>query len=92
MKPSASSSLLKRSVSEEQLSDAIDKLTAEYGKLNTTTYVRAQYYDEFIGIPESVSLYYAQNFSSQKKVLVRVSMQKENDRWLVMGFNVQPQV
>jgi len=85
-----SSSLLRDTVTEKKFADFLENISAEYGKRESTVYVRAQYYEAFENIPESVSLYYKQSFSSKKNAMVRISMHQEGGKWLVMGFNVQP--
>lgn len=87
---STSSSLLRESVSVEQLTSAITSMSSEYGSPSTTDFVRAQYYEEFGGIPESVSLNYLQTYKNEKKAFIRVSLHQENEKWIVMGFRIEP--
>jgi len=87
---SASSGLLRESITIDQLANAVNSISSEYGTPSSTAFVRAQYYEEFGGIPESVSLYYLQTFPNEKKALTRVSFHQENGNWAVMGFRVEP--
>ena len=87
---SASSGLLRESITIDQLANAINSISSEYGAPLSTSFVRAQYYEAFAGIPESVSLFYLQIFPNEKKALTRVSFHQENRNWAVMGFRVEP--
>jgi hypothetical protein len=87
----ASSAILQETINPEQLGGMQEKMLNEYGELKITSYFRAQYYEEFENIPESVSLYYSQEFSSSKLLVFRVSMHQQKGEWVVMGFNIQPQ-
>lgn len=84
------SSLLRESITVEQLTTAMKNMSSEYGAPSSTDFVRAQYYEEFGGIPESVSLYYLQVYKNDKKAFIRVSFHQENEKWTVMGFRVEP--
>ena len=53
------------------------------------SFVRAQYYEAFEEIPESVSLFYLAKFDNQKSKTIRISMHQQNQKWLVMGFNIK---
>ena len=85
-----SSKILQESVTEEQLTNILEKISNEYGQPKSIKYVRAQYYEEFENLPESVSLYYLQSYPDSKKLMIRVSLHQVNGKWLVMGINVQP--
>lgn len=87
---SASSSVLRESITIEQLTNAVNSISSEYGTPSSTAFVRAQYYEAFAGIPESVSLFYLQTFPNEKKSLTRVSFHQENNNWVAMGFRVEP--
>lgn len=87
---STSSSILRESITVEQLTTAIKNMSSEYGAPSSTDFVRAQYYEEFGGLPESISLYYLQVHKKDKKTFIRVSFQQENEKWTVMGFRVEP--
>lgn len=87
---SESSTLLKEVVSLDQLSKISAQLSSEYGKPLAVLFVRAQYYEAFGGIPESVSLFYSANCADQKALMIRISMHQQNQKWLVMGFSFEP--
>ncbi len=87
---STSSSLLRESITTEQLTTAVKNMSSEYGTPISTDFIRAQYYQEFGGIPESVSLYYLQTYKNDKKAFIRVSFHQGNGSWAVMGFRVEP--
>ncbi len=87
---SASSSLLRGSVTSEQLSMAIKNISSKFGVPVSTDFVRAQYYEKFTDAPESVSLFYMQTYKNKKKVLIRVGFCQENKEWKVMGFRFEP--
>jgi len=87
---STSSSLLRKSINSDQLTAAIQNLTSEYGSPSSTDFVRAQYYEAFSSIPESVSLYYLQTYQNKKKAFVRVSYHQDDGEWVVMGFRIEP--
>lgn len=87
---STSSSILRESITAEQLTAAIKNFSSEYEAPISTEFVRAQYYEEFDDIPESVSLYYLQTYQNGKKAFIRVSFHQESGNWAVMGFRVEP--
>ncbi len=87
---SSSSSLLRDSMTEEQLTAAIKNLLSEYDVPISTDFIRAQYYEEFEGIPEFLSIHYLQTYKNDKKALIRVNFHQENGSWAVMGFGVGP--
>lgn len=89
---SGSSNLLRESISTEQFETAIKNIQSEFGTPLSTDFVRAQYYEEFDILPESVSLYYLQTYQGEKKAMVRVSFHQENNKWIVMGFRIEPYV
>ncbi len=87
---SESSTLLKEAISPDQFSKINKKLLNEYGNPQEMSFVRAQYYEAFGEMPESVSLFYLAKFSDQKALMVRISMHHQGNKWLVIGFNLEP--
>ena len=81
-----SSPLLKKLTTIDQFSKVCIELRKKYGKSTGITFVRAQYYEKFKSTPESISLYYLTSFAAHKKLLIRVSMYEQNEKWLVLGF------
>lgn len=85
-----SSTLLKEAISPEQFSKVVTQLSGQYGSEINIGFVRAQYYEAFEDMPESVSLFYKADFAEQKVLMIRVSMHQQSQKWRVMGFNIQP--
>lgn len=85
-----SSTLLKKSMTAEKFAGISAQLATEYGKPSEFRFVRAQYYEEFPGVPESVSLFYTASFSGAKALMMRISMHQQDQEWMVMGFLLQP--
>jgi len=88
---SASSSILKGAVTTDQLAAFINDFTSKNDTPTSTNFVRAQYYEEFANVPESVSLYYLQTYKNNNEAFIRVSYHQEGGEWKVMGFSIKPQ-
>ena len=85
---SESSTLLKKLVSSNRFLEISAQLQKEYGKPLKISFVRAQYYEAFGKIPESVSLFYLAKFDNKKSKMVRISIHQQGQKWLVMGFKI----
>jgi len=85
-----SSELLKKAITPEKFSEIRATFKNEYGAPLNLSFVRAQYYEKFMDLPESVSLYYSVNFPTGKNLFIRVAMHQVNEKWVVMGFNMHP--
>lgn len=83
-----SSTLLKEIVTQAQFSKISASFSTEFGKPLEILFIRAQYYEAFGGIPESVSLFYSAQFVAQKVLTIRIGMHQQNQKWLVMGFEI----
>lgn len=84
-----SSTLLKNSVKPDQFLKMTSELSKAYGKPQSLYFVRAQYYEKFSDLPESVSLFYEATFSNHNKLMIRISMHEQDKAWVVMGFQYQ---
>lgn len=85
-----SSTILKNAISQEKFLKFSSQFINEYSKPLEMSFVRAQYYEAFGEFPESVSLYYLTKFHDKKALMIRVSLNQENEKWLVMGINLEP--
>ncbi len=81
-----SSEILKEAATVEQLSELRDELLDNYGPITELTFVRAQFYEQFAELPQSVSLYYEAQADEDIWLLVSFSQYETENQWRANGF------
>jgi len=81
-----SSQVLRDYVTVLQLSKMQGELAKAYGPPTSVSYVRAQYYEAFDDVPESVSLFYEAEMADESSFVFRVSLHETDDGWRAIGF------
>jgi len=84
-----SSQLLRDAMTVEQLLAMQDEFVVTYGEPTDITFVRAQYYEKFSDVPESVSLFYETQMTKDSSFMVRVSVHESDELWRALGFQFQ---
>jgi len=87
---SQSGSAIKDGVTLEQFSETIANLKANFGELQSSRFLRGQFYEDFQGQAELVNIVFEQDFSDNSTWTNAVMMGQEDGTWVPQGFYWQP--